>query len=147
MTATEKLVMENQDHKPLMDLPKIIREAMERNKEHLLRLYGDGTWRPLKSPFYMGGGYIFKVDPNAATEPLESRGARSVVYAVFCGSDGIYKVDLTPKSGGIKKIRYLVTVTSMRGFFGVRHADSDIWRATLNIPDNGIPVEVRFRNF
>lgn len=66
---------------------------------------------------------------------------------MFCGSDGIYKVDLTPQSGGIKKIRYLVTVTSMRGFSGVRHADSDIWQPTLNIPDNGIPVEVRFRKF
>lgn len=84
MTATEKLAMENQDHKPLMDLPKVIRAAMERNKEHLLRLYGDGTWRPLKSPFYMGEGYIFKVDPNARVEPLEplepleARGARNI---------------------------------------------------------------------
>lgn len=44
MDANEKKLMENPEHKPLMDLPPVIQHLMQANMPHLLVMRPDGSW-------------------------------------------------------------------------------------------------------
>lgn len=141
MTAQEKKLMENPEHKPLMDLPPVIQNLMQSNAPHLLVLMPNGSWTPpLMTPLNRGAVYVV-----ASTALVEPPPAQYKQYPVFCGSDRIYKVNLTQPNSDANRIYHLTTTLGMAEFAGVRHKGSQEWHATLNTVTRGEPVEVRFR--
>lgn len=66
-------------------------------------------------------------------------------YPVFCGSDRIYKVNLTKPGTDDNRIYHLHTITGMAEFAGIRYKGSQEWKPTLETVTYGEPVEVRFR--
>ena len=142
MTQEDRWLLTNPEKKVFVDLPPYVQELMKNLAPgELQRFHGDGTWRPCNAGVYYGKGYIFRLDPKA-----EEKNYGRVKLPVFCGKDGIYKVDVTALSTRLDKKtnRYLVTVTGMRGFRGIRYESETEFREILNIPEHGVPKEVLF---
>lgn len=139
MNREHKKLMENPEKKPFMDLSKDVRGLMMLYVKNLQRLRGNGEWRPIEASHFLGEGYIFRIDPNTPV------GNEAKEYTVFWGSDGIYKVNLEQPNANKPRVRYLVTVTGMRGFEGIRYQGSDELRQVLNIPLYGMPMAVRLK--
>lgn len=141
MTTEEKNLMMNPDHKPLMDLPPVIQHLMHTNYDHLLVLRPDGNWMsPLAAALNLGSVYV--VDVGASVTPPPVKYNR---YPVFCGSDRIYKADLTRPNTDSKRIYHLHTVTGMAEFGGIRYKGKEEWMPSLSVMVHGEPVEVRLR--
>lgn len=141
MTQQEKKLMENPEHKPLMDLPPVIQHLMQDNMPHLLVMRCDGSWVSALGDV-LGRGCIYAVASTALVTPPPVQYRH---YPVFCGSDRIYKVNLTQSHTDNTRICYLQTTTGMAEFAGIRYKGSQEWMPSLSLMVHGEPVEVRFR--
>ena len=139
MTTQEKNLMMNPEHKPFMDLPPVIQHLMQENREHLVWLTTDGNWTIAGTVLYRGS--VYTVCATAAVTPPQVQHKR---YPVFCGSDRIYKVNLTKPGMDDARIYHLHTITGMADFAGIRYRDSQEWKPTLDTVTHGVPSEVRF---
>lgn len=145
MNAAEKEMMKNPEHKPLMDLPPVIQHLMQANVGNLMRLMVDGVWVSLgkidDTP--LARGCIYAVNNSAPLTPPPPPVYKQ--YPVFCGSDRIYKVNMTQPNNDNTRIYHLHTVTGMAEFGGIRYEGSLEWRPMLDTVTWGRPAEVRFR--
>lgn len=142
MNAQEKKLMENPEHKPLMDLPPVIQQLMRANIPHLLIMQCDGNWASVLVATGLERGCIYAVASTALVDPPPVQYKQ---YPLFCGSDRIYKVVLTQPNSDSKGVYHLLTVTGMAEFAGIRYKGSQEWKTVLDTVTNGEPVEVRLR--
>ena len=141
MTTEEKKLMENPEHKPLMDLPPVVQHLMRANPRHLKTLLSSGLWLTVEeADLFNGCVYTVKADaPVSVPQPTYKR------YPVFCSSaDGVYKVNLTKEGTDNTRIYHLHTVTGMVNFAGIRYHGSQEWKPTMDTVTHGVPSEVRF---
>lgn len=141
MTTEEKNLMMNPEHKPLMDLAPVVQHLMQANMAHLLVMRCDGSWVSVLGDV-LGRGCIYAVASTASVTPPPVQYKQ---YPVFCGSDRIYKADLTQPNSDSKRIYHLLTVTGMAEFEGIRYKGSKEWKPHLNTMIHGEPVEVCLR--